>query len=326
MCAINAVVRAQDTTRIFDMSVGHMGEGGGLLEYNGTLYSGAQDTRIKMWDIKTGQLISTVTGHTNWVTSFAIAGSWLFSGSRDSTIRQWTLNSMRPVRTINVGAWVLVLQDYNGVIYSGDRAFVITAWDINTGTVIRRFTGHTGAVRAIAINNDVIYSGSEDRTVRMWNIASGVSQTLNPSTLWVMSMMSANGRLYVAGDERGGIVREWTLDGTFVRDVAVTSMAINSLKVKDSSLITSSFDGIKLWELNMTRAATFKRDLTNIYNFNLESSNTSFYSISSDGCSIRRWNWTDVTILWAVPPNYAWSATTTDGTSLWGGRNNGQIW
>jgi WD40 repeat protein len=55
-----------------------------------TLISGSNDT-IKIWHLPTGQLITTLVGHSDRVTSLAISqnGQTFVSGSKDGTIKVW---------------------------------------------------------------------------------------------------------------------------------------------------------------------------------------------------------------------------------------------
>lgn len=45
-------------------------------------------------------------------------------------------------------------------------------WDLATLTLVRTLTGHTDAVRALAVAGDRLFSGSYDSTVRVWDISS----------------------------------------------------------------------------------------------------------------------------------------------------------
>jgi WD40 repeat protein len=56
-----------------------------------TLASGSQDETIKLWNLKTGDLLRTLTGHKGSVRSVAISadGQTLASGSLDQTIKLW---------------------------------------------------------------------------------------------------------------------------------------------------------------------------------------------------------------------------------------------
>ncbi|GFZ92953.1 WD40 repeat domain-containing protein [Okeania sp. KiyG1] len=57
-----------------------------------TIVSGSEDKTIKIWDLATGSLKNTLTGHTWVVTSIAISsdGQTIVSGSDDKTIKIWS--------------------------------------------------------------------------------------------------------------------------------------------------------------------------------------------------------------------------------------------
>ena len=69
---------------------------------------------MRLWDTNTGNLLHTLTGHTNWVNSitFSPDGNTLATGSYDDTAR---------------------------------------LWDVNTGDSLHRLTGHTDAIVSIAL-------------------------------------------------------------------------------------------------------------------------------------------------------------------------------
>ena len=56
-----------------------------------TLASGCDDNTINIWNLQTGELLSTLKGHSGTVYSVAIApeGKILVSGSADETIKIW---------------------------------------------------------------------------------------------------------------------------------------------------------------------------------------------------------------------------------------------
>lgn len=215
----------------------------------------------------------------------------MFSAGRDTTVRQWTLGTYAPVRTINIGDWILAMTSYNDThIIVGDLGGTIYMISAESGTVTRTFTqnGHTGVIRGLVVHGNTLYSGSEDYTVRRWDILDNTAATLfSPAGLWVNSMVIANNRLYVSGFEDGGRVKEWMLDGTFVRTLSYTTgSSIGAVAVSGNQMLTAAYDGLRLWDLT---SGAVTRVLLNLYTYNLGATATDFYTFTNDGCSIRRW-------------------------------------
>ena len=94
---------------------------------------GSVDSTIKLWNLKTGDLLRTLTGHEEAVVSVAISpdGQTLASGSEDKTIKLWNLK---------------------------------------TGDLLRTLTGHENYVYSVAISPDgqTLASGSADNTIKLW--------------------------------------------------------------------------------------------------------------------------------------------------------------
>jgi WD40 repeat protein/serine/threonine protein kinase len=58
--------------------------------------SGGEDSRVNIWDSRTGRLVRSFRGHTGLVSSLAFSpdGKRLYSGSRDTTVKVWDLTQL----------------------------------------------------------------------------------------------------------------------------------------------------------------------------------------------------------------------------------------
>ncbi|CEI91462.1 Putative Nuclear distribution protein PAC1 [Rhizopus microsporus] len=66
------------------------------------ILTGSRDKTIKLWDVSSGQLLSTLVGHDNWIRGLVVHpnGKYLISVSDDKTMKIWDLKTGRCVKTI----------------------------------------------------------------------------------------------------------------------------------------------------------------------------------------------------------------------------------
>jgi WD40 repeat protein len=59
-----------------------------------------EDRVVRIWDLRAGQLVRTLSGHTNWVRSVAFMpdGKGLVSGGEDNTSKWWDMSPLRTLR------------------------------------------------------------------------------------------------------------------------------------------------------------------------------------------------------------------------------------
>jgi hypothetical protein len=97
----------------------------------GRLYSGSDDTTIRVWSIADGTHLATLAGHT------------------------------LPVRALAVGA--------DGTLHSGSADATVRVWSGDDGRLLLTLRGHAKPVASVAVDSrGTIFSASADATIRVW--------------------------------------------------------------------------------------------------------------------------------------------------------------
>ncbi len=142
--------------------------------------TGTDDNAIHIWDATSHTEISSLNGHTLYVTSIVYSpdGKFLASGSGDHTIRLWDTATDATIRTIqpqNPGLYLALAFSPDGkTLASGGDDGTITLWDIQTGDPIgSQLVGHTDTIQTLAFSPDgkTLASGGFDQTIIFWNVA-----------------------------------------------------------------------------------------------------------------------------------------------------------
>ena len=100
-------------------------------------------------------------------------GKILVSASKDKTIKIWHLKTGELIRTFKGhkdGVCAVALSKDEQIIASGSADKTIKLWHLETGELLSTFTGHNDAVTALAFTDkgNILVSGSLDKTVKIW--------------------------------------------------------------------------------------------------------------------------------------------------------------
>ncbi len=142
--------------------------------------AGWLDRRVHLWDVASGTLRTSLTGHTDSVdyVSFSPDGRTLASGGEDNTVVLWDVETLSYKTTLTTHTdhiEGIAFSPDGKTIASGSRDGRIILWNTETLEKKITITGHTYGFRSIAFSPDgkTIASGSYDKTVRLWDIATG---------------------------------------------------------------------------------------------------------------------------------------------------------
>lgn len=102
--------------------------------------TGSGDATIDIWDIKTGERVTTLQGHTSQISGIIITSDnkSLISCSNDFTIKIWDLETKKCVRTYNHGVPVDAIYANDDYIFSssGGRNSSVKIWDRQTHSCV----------------------------------------------------------------------------------------------------------------------------------------------------------------------------------------------
>ncbi|RAM53108.1 MAG: serine/threonine protein kinase [Hapalosiphonaceae cyanobacterium JJU2] len=147
------------------------------------LASGHDDKSIKLWNLNTYKLISTLTGHSQAVKSVAFSPkeNILATASDDKTIKLWNLTTFEEICPLlgHSSAVKSVAFSLEGILASGSWDKTVKLWNVTTGEEILHLAGHQLQISAVAFSpqNQLLASASFDRTIRLWDLSSLHTQT-----------------------------------------------------------------------------------------------------------------------------------------------------
>ncbi|KAF9145474.1 hypothetical protein BGX30_008691 [Mortierella sp. GBA39] len=142
--------------------------------------TGSNDKKIRIWDIKTGSLKSTLTGCLQSVmcVSFNATDELLLGASNDNAARLWHLGTGRPRHTLTGHIGKVFSARFNpdsSKVVSGSHDRTIKVWDLQKGYCIRTmFTfASVNDVCLLDFDGSTIASGHLDNNLRFWDARSG---------------------------------------------------------------------------------------------------------------------------------------------------------
>jgi len=191
-----------------------------ISENGQTLYSGSFDSIICVWNLENNTFISACEGHYGIVYSLAITPGFIISSSNYGIVKCWSRTTGECIKTIKTSdVWVLAVASYTytdglSLFASGSSDKEIRLYkDDDEKKCIRTLLGHTNSVRSLAFNVDGSHlaSGSEDNTIKIWDVSSGIClQTLDwVHVVGIYTIASSRDGLRLISGSRDGMICVW---------------------------------------------------------------------------------------------------------------------
>jgi WD40 repeat protein len=144
-----------------------------------TLASASADKTIKLWDVGSYRLITSLEQHTEWVSSVAFSpdGKTLASASADKTIKLWDVGSYRLITSLEQhtgGVSSVAFSPDGKTLASASADKTINLWDVGSYRLIISLEQHTEEVGSVAFSPDgkTLASASFDNTIKLWDVGS----------------------------------------------------------------------------------------------------------------------------------------------------------
>ena len=238
-----------------------------------TVAIGADNT-IRLYDVSTGKLKTTLEGHKNDVDSvlFSPDGKTLASGSQvREAIHLWDVAT--GAHKVTLDEDVPRFNRINGMLFSPDSKTLATVragmigvflWDVATGTHKMTLEGYTNSSDSASFGDSIAFSpdgktlvsGSRERVIPFWDVSTGkLKTTLEGHAGEVTSVaFSPDGKILVSGCSDGRIhfwnvatgEREAILSG---HRNEIRSITFSPDGQSVASLTSTSDDPIRLWDV-----------------------------------------------------------------------------
>ena len=221
---------------------------------------GAQDKRLRLWDLASGKELRMFDGHSDWVRSVAIApdGRTALSGSADCTSKLWDLASGKVLRTFpghSAQVTSVAFAPDGRTALSGSMDAMLKIWDLASGKELRNFFRNPGPVSGIAIGPQArtILFGTGSRGVVRSDLASGEELcTLEGHSDTVLGVAIAPDCRTALTGSLDRTLKLWDLtSGKELRTFAEHSDGVSSVAIApDGGIVLSgSYDKtLKVWD------------------------------------------------------------------------------
>lgn len=204
---------------------GHKRTVSSLVFDNERVFAGSKSSEIKIWDFKTTNILSTLKGHIDFVTSLDYKNNVLVSASMDKTTCMWDVEMNEKTQVfVNQKNWILTakLNHYN-VVTGGEGK--VRLYDTRSGKNVRSFaipyTVVAPWIMTLQFDDNKIVGGSFNKNVYIWDVGSSK------------------------------LINKWTAHND----------SVSSLYYKDDNIFTASVDStVKVWDFHQQEEALKTED------------------------------------------------------------------
>ncbi|MEH2115319.1 nSTAND1 domain-containing NTPase [Nostoc sp.] len=284
--------------------IGHQGNVSNIVfsPNNQILASASDDKTIKLWNVKTGEVLHTLTEHNAKVNSvvFSPNEQILASASDDKTVKLWNIKTGKVIHTFTEHN-----AKVNSVVFSRDGQTLasvsddktIKLWNVKNYKKIHTLSGHEKAVTSVVFSRDGqnLATTSDDNTVKLWNVKTGgVIHTLKGEQYKFKSVVFSPDSQTMATASDDKTVKLWNVKTgevthTFKEHQNKVNMVVFS---RDGQTLASASDDntARLWNVKNRKEKTrFYRHQDNV-NSVVFSDNGKLVASTSNDNAVKIWD------------------------------------
>ncbi|MED6204151.1 hypothetical protein PIB30_006212 [Stylosanthes scabra] len=226
----------------------------------GGVVSGGMDTLLLVWDLKSGEKVQTLKGHSLQVTAIALDNGDIVSSSVDCTLRRWRNGQSVETWEAHKAPVQAVIKLPSGELVTGSSDTTLKLW--RGKTCLHTFNGHADTVRGLAVMSGLgVLSASHDGSLRLWAVSGEVLMEMVGHTAIVYSVDSHASGLIVSGSE-DRFAKIWK-DGVCVQSIEHPGCVWDAKFMENGDIVTACSDGVvRIWTVNPDNIADqLERDL-----------------------------------------------------------------
>lgn len=217
--------------------------------------TGSDDGSIKIWDLDSGKLKTTLTNaHTGGIRGLGYSSycPYFYSCGEGGQVKCWDVEYNKVIHEY-VGHVSTVNSLVVGfLLITIGRDCSAKSWDLRSSHLVRAYKGHTAEVSSLVYRDHVsdIVTGSRDRTIRIWNLALAMPEKVlinHKNSVKALVLNSALNEFVSASQDS---IKKWTADGELIENLPKRNATINCLAVnKDDVLVSGNDDGrMQFWD------------------------------------------------------------------------------